>query len=185
MLLRMAWRNLLRNKRRTLLTLGAMALGVCAIVFGGSYNQAFWGKTIEQVTRAQLGQLQIHGKGWQAEPELGNVVADPEAVEARLFGALPGARAARRVTGYGLAGSAEQSAAVLILGLEPEREPSGEGPLTVLKGQGLSKQAPKQAVLGRALAEQLELAPGGELVLLGQAVEIGRASCRERVCYVV
>lgn len=181
MLLQMAWRNLLRNGRRTLLTLSALALGVCAIVTGGSYNESIWSKTILQITESQVGHLQIHGAGWQAEPELGNVVADPAAVEARVAKALPGARLAQRVLGYGLAGTEAQSAAVLVMGIQPEREPSGSGPLTIVRGRALSTGTAGEVVLGRALAEQLEVQPGSELVLLGQAVDGSTANDRYTV----
>jgi ABC-type lipoprotein release transport system permease subunit len=150
---------------------GALALGVAAIVFIRSMRESLFGQMIDQITGAQIGHIQVHGKGWQAEPELGTVVPDPSSVEARLSKALPDARAARRVLGYGLAGSGEQSAAVLIMGIQPDREPAGRGPFTVLNGRGLSDKPAKEAVIGRALADQLQVAPGAELVMLGQATD--------------
>ncbi len=173
MLLRLAWRNIWRNKRRTLLTSGAITLGVMALVFLESYRENFWDLMVGELTRAQLGQMQVHGKGYQAEPELGKVVADPDGVEKSLAAALPQARPARRVLGYGLAGTGEQSAAVLVMGIQPDREPSGQGPLTIVAGRDVSEKPAKEAVLGRTLADQLQLTPGpgAELVMVGQAVD--------------
>ena len=178
MLLRMAWRNLWRNVRRSLLTLSAMTLGVGAIIYLNSMNESTFAAMISMVTTGLVGQFQIHGNGYQENPEIANVVQDPVAVEAKLATALPGATAERRVLGYGLAGTGDNSSAALVLGIEPTRE---NDLVKVEQGHGLGAKAAKEVVLGRQLAAQLSVHPGSELVLVGQAADGSVANDRYTV----
>jgi putative ABC transport system permease protein len=178
MLLRMAWRNLWRNVRRSLLTLSAMTLGVGAIVFLNSMNESTFAQMIGVVTAGLIGQFQIHGNGYQENPEITTVVQDPIAVEAKLKTALPDATTERRVLGYGLAGTEENSSAALVLGVDPSRESEL---IEVEQGRGLDPKPAHEVVLGRELARQLGVRVGSELVLVGQAADGSVANDRYTV----
>lgn len=181
MLLNLAWRNLWRNTRRTSITVTALSLGVLAIVFLHSYRESVYGQMVRAITTGLIGHFQVHGQGYQAEPELSRLVQDPVAVEASLTSVLPSAKPLRRVLSYGLAGAGETSAAALVMGIQPERELS-EAPLfTITRGTGLSNTASGQAVLGYELAAQLGVEAGAELVLVGQAVDGSTANDRYTV----
>jgi ABC-type lipoprotein release transport system permease subunit len=171
MLLGLSWRNLWRNRRRTAITLTALSLGVTAVVFIHSYRESAFSQMVQEITTGLVGHLQIHGKGYQTEPEISNVVQDPATVEARLVQALPGAQPLRRVLGYGLAGAQDTSAAALIIGLQPERERADKSMRAIESGRDLADKPGKEAVLGNELAVQLGVVPGGELVLVGQAAD--------------
>jgi len=167
-LLRLAWRNLWRNVRRTAITMTALSFGVAAIVALESYREAAFGQMVQSVTSGLVGHLQIHGRGYQESPELGTVVKDPAQVEAAISRALPGARPERRVIGAGLAGAGESSSAVMVLGTEPERS----GQLRrIVNGQELSAGTRKGAVIGRGLADELDVKVGQDLVLVGAAAD--------------
>lgn len=179
MLLRFAWRNVWRNRRRTLLTALALAFGVGAITYTHAMAEAMYGQMIELATRGFLGHLQIRGEGYLDDPRLTTVVPDPEAVEASLRTAVPGARAARRVAGFGLAGTESRSAGVMILGVEPSRE--GEAFLGAVEGRALGDAPAREAQLGRKLAERLGARPGDDLVLVSEAADGSVANDRYRV----
>jgi putative ABC transport system permease protein len=177
-LLRIAWRNIWRNVRRSVITMTAMTLGVGAIVFIHSYNDSAFRQMVASVTAGLIGHLQIHGSGYQENPEIGNTVQDPVAVQARLSKALPGAKAERRVLGYGLAGSGDNSSAALVLGIQPEQ---ATGLLSVEKGRSLSAGPAHEVVLGKELANQLDVHPGSELILVSQAADGSVANDRYQV----
>lgn len=180
MLLRMAWRNVWRNLRRTLITLSTLTFGVMAIVFVESFQGSFYEQITHLVTAGLVGHLQVHGAGYQNEPDIANVVHDPQAVEARITGALPGATTERRVLGYALAGSGDNSAAALVLGVEPGREASA--PLfTIHKGHDIGPKATREAVIGTDMATTLGAHVGSELVLLGQGADGSVANDRYTV----
>ncbi len=179
MLVQLAWRNLWRNLRRTLITLAALALGVTGIVTLQSYRESAFAQMLESITTQLVGHIQIHGRGYQQAPEIGNVVADPITVEATVRGVLPGLQAERRVLGAALVGTADTAAGAMVMGVEP-----GRGSFTVTKGQGLGEVRAGQApatLLGVDLAEQLGVDLGDEVVLVGQAVDGSVANDRYRV----
>jgi len=63
---KLAWRNLLRYKRRTLLTSALITLGVVAVLLFISISGSFKSMMIGQITDSMLGHLQIHRKGYLA-----------------------------------------------------------------------------------------------------------------------
>src|ERR1043165_9055992 len=110
----MAWRNLWRNRRRTLITLAALVLGSFGIVAMHSWRDSIFTTLTGNITAQLVGDIQIHGNGYQASPTIENVVKEPLQVQAQLASSLPGATAERRVLGAGLGGSKDSSAGVLI-----------------------------------------------------------------------
>lgn len=180
MVLKLAARNIWRNKRRTILSVLALSLGVTAIVALHSFREVANEEMIRGVTSGLVGHAQVHGRGYQEAPEIGNVVSDAVAVEAKLRGALPGAETERRVLGAGLAGAGEAAAPVMVMGIEP-RNPAVRALLTIESGRGLAGGPANEVVIGSSLARELGLPPGGELVLVGQAADGSLANDRYRV----
>jgi putative ABC transport system permease protein len=169
MLLSLAWRNIWRNRRRTTISLLALAMGVMAIVALHSFRISANDEIIRAATRGMVGDLQVHGAGYQDTPEMATVVTAPAAVEAAVATALPAARCEKRVIGAGLASAREVATAVLVMGIEP-MNPGTRGALTIASGRGLGAPA-REAVIGTGLASELGVALGGELVLVGQAAD--------------
>jgi ABC-type lipoprotein release transport system permease subunit len=179
-LLKLAWRNIWRNRRRTIISVLALALGVMAIVSMHSLLEVAYAQMIRGITTGLIGHAQVHGRGYQNSPEMTTLVPDPLTIEARLKQAVPGAQTERRVVGAGLAGSGETSTAVLVMGIEPGI-PSTDALLKIEQGQGLAAAPAHGAVIGSGLARELRLSPGGEMVLVGQAADGSLANDRYTV----
>ena len=184
MLLKLAWRNIWRNGRRTAITVLALAMGVTAIVGIHSFREATHDEIVRGLTKGLVGHVQIHGLGYQESPEMANVVADARAVEAKVLRALPQAQAEKRVVGAGLAGSGDAATAVMVMGIEPEN-PSARDLYKIEKGRVLSTAPAREAVVGNSLADQLGLSPGSEMVLVGQAADGSLANDRFTVAGIV
>lgn len=170
MLLRLAWRNIWRNRRRTIISLLALAMGVMAIVAMHSFRNSAYDAIIRAVSRGLVGDVQVHGAGYQESPDMATVVHAPAAVEATIAAAVPGAHSEARVIGAGLASSSEVATAVVVMGIEPTN-PGAQSVLAIASGRGLGATAAREAVIGTGLAEELGVAPGGELVVVGQAAD--------------
>jgi ABC-type lipoprotein release transport system permease subunit len=177
MVLKLAWRNIWRNTRRTIISILALALGVMAIISIQSLQEVSYEAMIRGVTDGLIGHAQVHGRGYQDSPDMTNVVRDAVGVEARIKRAVPGVQMERRVLGAGLAGSEDVSTAVMVMGIEPAN-PSVNAVLTVEQGHGLGAAPAHEVVIGDALARELDVKPGGEMVLVGQAADGSLANDR-------
>ncbi|MBK7865014.1 MAG: ABC transporter permease [Archangiaceae bacterium] len=175
MLLSLAWRNVWRNARRSLITMSALGVGVAGIVSIFSFREVANEAIVSDVTAGLVGHLQVHALGYQEAPSVGLTVQHPLQVEATLERVLPGAKAERRVIGAGLAGAGDRSAPVMVLGLEP----GASALYTVKDGAGLG--AGKDVLVGKDLATDLGVAVGGELVLVSQAADGSVANDRYTV----
>lgn len=173
-MLSLAWRNIWRNARRSLITMTALGLGVAGIVGMESYRESINRVMVRDITAGLMGHLQVHARGYQEAPSIGMVVEHPLQVEAVLARALPGAKSERRVIGAGLAGAKDRSAPAMVMGVEP-----GTSTLyTVAAGEDLGD---KRVLVGRELAVELEVEPGSELVLVSQAADGSVANDRYTV----
>jgi ABC-type lipoprotein release transport system permease subunit len=175
MLLALAWRNVWRNARRSLITMSALSLGVAGIVGIFSYREVANEAIVSDITSGLMGHLQVHARGYQDAPAVGLVVEHPLQVEATLRAALPGAKSERRVLGAGLAGSKDHASPVVVVGVEP----GASSLYQLVSGKDLGGN--KDVLVGKDLARDLELSPGSELVLVSQGADGSVANDRYTV----
>jgi putative ABC transport system permease protein len=168
-LLRMAWRNVWRNWRRTGI---AIALGLTLILvfdgFLGGMNEALYGNTV----KLQGGNVQVHAPGFREKANKLPLLplGDPgAAVEAAL--AQPEVVAvSQRVETGGMVSSRGGSLSVAITGIEPEQEaPVSLVAENVVQGRWLEANDEDVLLIGAALAEQLEVTVGDRVTLVGRA----------------
>lgn len=176
MLVSLAFRNLWRNARRTVITMTALALGCGAIIGLHSYRDSVYGTMTRDITEGLIGALQVHGLGYQEAPSIDTVVKNPVQVEAAVKQALPNAVSERRVMGAGLAGIGDRSSPVMIVGLVPRAAngAKGNGLHSVVAGRDLSPEAKHELLIGRDLAADLGVELNGtppEVVLVSQAAD--------------
>jgi putative ABC transport system permease protein len=167
--LRLAWRNLWRNPRRTVLTLSAVAFATTILVFMVALQRGSYGSMIESAVSVFTGDLQVQVRGYHDDPRLERSLDHASALERRLA-AVPGVRAvAARAETYALVSSPSRTYGAAIVGVEPGREPAVSTiPRAVREGRFLASPRAAEAVVGRALARNLSISPGDELTLLGQ-----------------
>lgn len=171
-LIRMAWRNVWRNKRRTLIAIVAIALGIAFLLFfdglyGGS-RQAIFGNAV----RLQGGNVQIHAPGYAAKakrlPLLALEDADRAVAAAR---AQPNVLAAsRRINTSGMVSSREGTFPIVITSIEPEQEAAHSLVANnVASGRYLNRADEDMLLIGRELAERLEVGVQDRVTLVGRA----------------
>jgi putative ABC transport system permease protein len=170
--LRMAFRNIFRQKRRTIFTglsiVGGFTLAVIFIGWAdGSYNNI-----IDQFTRNRLGHIQIHEKTYLDRPSLYKTIDAAQKIGAILEQVDSVESWAPRVYGAGLAAVGEKSAGVQIIGLDPQREnATTHFDRKILQGRSFSALRAGEVVLGKGLAEILQAKTGDRVVLVSQAAD--------------
>jgi ABC-type lipoprotein release transport system permease subunit len=171
-LLRMAWRNVWRNWRRTVIAGIAIALGLTFILvfdgFLGGMNEALYGNTV----KLQGGHVQVHAPGFRERANrmpLLPLVDPGAAVEAAL--AQPQVIAvAQRIETGGMVSSREGTLSVAITGIEPEKEaPVSLVAENVVQGRWLEGDDEDVLLIGQAMAERLEVTVGDRVTLVGRA----------------
>jgi putative ABC transport system permease protein len=171
-LVRMAWRNVWRNKRRTLIAWVAITLGLVFLAFmDGSiagFQQAIFGNAV----RLQGGNVQVHAPGYREKakrlPLLPLVDADAVVQAARAQPQV--VAASRRINTGGFVSSREATMPVMISGIEPELEaPVGLLVQNTARGRYLAAGDQDLILIGQAMAAQLKVDVGDRITLLGRA----------------
>ena len=74
MLLKLAWRNIWRNKRRTIITASSIAFAVMFCGFMGAIQEGSWDKMIDNIVTSYTGNIQIHQKGYWENPSINDLI---------------------------------------------------------------------------------------------------------------
>ncbi len=170
--LRLAWRNIWRHRRRTIIIVAAMGFGLSLMMmYDGlvdGFNQAIYGNAIKVLG----GNIQVHAEGYRdsagQKPLL--PLADDAAVLAAVR-AQPGVvAAARRINTGGLASSREGAFAVGITAIEPEVEQQVNlAAQNVIAGRALTADDGDAIFIGKGLADAMDVGVGDRITLTGQA----------------
>ncbi|MFW6136527.1 MAG: ABC transporter permease [Candidatus Aminicenantaceae bacterium] len=172
MMLKMAFRNIFRHKRRTLFTglnmFGGFVMAAVFIGFAdGTYNHI-----IDGFTRNHYGHIQIHAENYLDRPSLYKTIDDPAVVKEALSGLEHMDSWAPRVYSSGLGSLGEKSSGIQITGVDPVREEeTTHFSRKIIQGEGLSPQPEKKALLGKGLAEVLNAERGSEVVVISQGAD--------------
>lgn len=172
LLLKLAFRNISRNKRRSWITVLSVGVGLGALIFLWSFGDGTNYQMRENVIRLSTGHLQIHAQGFEKSlaPEL--LLPDTEALEARLRNYPEVVAMTERVRFEGLIGTSEHSRGILLVGIDPVHEPSVTwlGKFMV-QGSYLTSQDPRSVLIGSRLAEKLKVSLGDKVVVMTQTLD--------------
>jgi ABC-type lipoprotein release transport system permease subunit len=169
-LLSLALKNVFRYRHRTWVTVLAMAFAGGIMIFYATLMEGWMGTMETNAISMEMGEMQIHAKGYRTDPDLYTVIPDYRSVvkQADSFGMI----ATARLLGGGLAAARENSTGVSIRGIVPETEKQVVLLQNhVFSGAWLTTTDSKQVVLGYQLARILDVQPGSEIVLVGQAAD--------------
>ena len=166
---KMAWRNIWRNTRRTILTICAIAFASLLLVFMLSFQFGSYETMINTSVKIQTGHLQILAQNYHEKKNIRLVVPNPQDI-AGILGVIPNIQAYTfRGQAFSLVSSNERTYGVAVTGIDPQREGAVSRLKSLIRqGKFLSSEDTEQALLGRLLARNLQVTIGDELTLLGQ-----------------
>jgi ABC-type lipoprotein release transport system permease subunit len=166
----LAWRNLWRHRRRTLVMLFALLLGVWAMIAMAALVRGSMEQHIRKEILNLTGHVQIHAPGYRDDPAVERRFAVPASLQAALTEA-PITAASARVRLPAVISSEYESAGVMLVGIDPRRERGLSFIDTAVRdGRDLASVDDPGLVLGRKLAERLETGLGRRVVLMSQDV---------------
>ncbi len=171
MFIRLAWRNIWRNPRRTLITAASVFFAVLLAVIMRSLQHGVYNNMIRNAAGMYLGYVQVHGKGYWQDKSLENTFIPDSSVwrsirdDPRISVAVP------RMESFALVSSGNQTRVAMVIGTDPEKEALFTGlNKRVVKGTYFSRDE-NGALLGEGLAAQLHLKVNDTLILLGQGFQ--------------
>src|SRR3990172_3789692 len=173
---KMAWRNIRRNLRRTLITLSAITFGLSAMIVFFGFADGFHGQWVENTVKAYTGHIQIYRSGYRDDPQLNRSIEDVSRVTRELKADPAVNTFTSRVEVQGLISTAENSYGVLIRGIDPEEEIKITAIKDrIIKGRYLEGSEegnpPSPVLIGYRLAERLNADIGDKIVLMVQSAD--------------
>jgi len=170
--LRLAWRNVWRQRRRTLIIALAMGVIMSMLVLYdgliGGFEQAIYGNAIQLLG----GNIQVHAPGYNEKvgrkPLL--PLADPDALIRIAESHVDVVSASKRIVTSGIVTNREGAFAVSIVGVEPEKE-SRISPVAqnITKGRYLGPEAEDYIVIGQGLATAMSVNVGDRISMVARS----------------
>jgi ABC-type lipoprotein release transport system permease subunit len=173
MLFKIAWRNIWRNPRRTLVIITAVIIGVWTMLVSSALMRGIADGMVKNGIKTLTGHIQIHRTGYRNDPVIENSITDLEAVKSALDKHLASDDLwTMRVKVNAIASNARHSGAVMMVGIDPLKEAKisfiGN---SVTKGSYFSSGDDEGIIIGKTLADNFETRIGHKIILMSQDKE--------------
>jgi len=176
--LALAGRNLLRHKRRTVITAAAIVFSFALLVIFMGMGEGSHRQMIDMGVRMGSGHVVVQAEGYQDDPTLDHLIRDPAPVLAALQAQSGGGLVAPRLFGSGLARAGDKSVGVAIAGVDPAAEARAsdlagaenraDGAWLRTRGEHAFANELSDVYLGETLARTLDVRVGDRVALTVQ-----------------
>lgn len=168
--LRLAWRNIWRHRRRTVIIVLAMALSLGMMIWYDGLMEGFNQSIATNAVRVLGGNVQVHAEGYREKVESNPLLplADDTAIVQAALEQPNVIAASRRIQTNGLVSNREGSFPMTIIGIEPE----AEAPVSliaehIVDGRYLQATDEDALLIGQGLADSLSLSVGDRVTMVG------------------
>lgn len=171
--LRLAWRNIWRHRRRTVIIVLAMALSLGMMMFYDGLMDGFNNAIAGNAVRVLGGNVQVHATGYREKVDSNPLIPlkdDAAVVKAAL--AQPNVvAAARRIQTGGLMTNREGSFSMTIIGIEPDAEaPVSLIAQHIVAGRYVEAADQDSILIGKGLADALSIKVGDRVTMVGSDI---------------
>ena len=171
--LRLAWRNIWRHRRRTLIIVLAMGLSLSMMMWYDGLMDGFNNAIAGNAVRVLGGNIQVHAAGYREKVDSNPLIPlKDDAAVIKTASAQPNViAAARRIQTGGLVTNSEGSFPMTIIGIEPE----AEAPVSLIAehivgGRYVETADEDSILIGQGLADALSLKVGERLTMVGSDI---------------
>lgn len=171
-LIKLAWKNILRNKRRTIIAATAISIGLAALIFVDAYMIGMKENMIKTATASFIGDAQIHREGFRDEQEVTLTIQEVESITRKLAKESIVHYFTRRTYASGMIRSAaNMNRGIILVGIFPGTERFlSQIDDAIIEGNYFKGDNENDIVLGSKLAEILEVEVGDRVpVTVSQA----------------
>ncbi|WP_182010131.1 FtsX-like permease family protein [Vibrio sp. B1FLJ16] len=166
MLIKLAWRNLWRNKLRTSIMIGAMVFGLMGVVAMIGFMNGLVDSMIKNAITWQTSHLQIHQSEYLINPEIKEIIPNSDVIATTLANQLDVKAVSERFLADGMIASARSTRGIRINGINIEQE----GRITPLarhiqQGEWLNEEGKNPLLVSQKTAQRLKLRIGSKVIL--------------------
>ncbi len=168
-LFRLAWRNLWRNYRRTIIMLAAITLGVWAMLFMTAVMRGMVDDMVQTAVRSLPGHFQIHHPEYRDDPSIANSMPPPDQLLVDALAQAGVVAWAGRVRVPAVITSERDTRGTTLVGIDPEAE-TGLSFVAddIVEGRFLGSPDDKGLIVGRKMIDDLETRLGRRVVVMSQ-----------------
>jgi len=175
--LTLAWRNLLKNYKRTVISVLTISLGIAALIFTDAIMIGMKDNMISVATSSWIGEAQIHHSEYRVSQDPAFTINDLSDVTAELDKDTTVSRYSYRTISYGMLSSPTNVSAVSIVGIDPEIEQHlSYFDDTMIEGSYFEGNNQRDIIIGTKLAELLNVEYGDKIVATVAALDNGETS---------
>ncbi len=179
----LAWRNVWRNKRRTILTLLTILVGCSMIILMNAIAKGGHDQMIEDAVSANIGHIQIHEKGFWNNRTIDYAIKPSQKMKDFLSRDERIGGYCFRIHSAGLLSYKGNTAGAVIQGSDPEQEMhvSDIHEKILPGGRYLSATGMDEIVLGETLARNLDAKVGNTIAMISQGFDGSIAARKLRI----
>ena len=165
------WRNIWRNKRRTLITAASIFFAVFFSIIMRGFQMGVWLNLVDGVLRSYSGYVQIHAKGYWDNKTFDYTLSEDISKEKRITDTSLVKSFIPRLESFSLASSGERTKGAITIGIKPETE-KGFMALQnrIVKGRYINEKD-SGILISQGLAKYLKLNVGDSLVMISQGYQ--------------
>jgi ABC-type lipoprotein release transport system permease subunit len=166
--IKLAWRNIFRNKRRTIIASIAIGIGLASLIMTDAMMKGMYSNMIKSATASFMGEAQVHGSDFRETQEVEKTVNNLGQVVEDLKTEPLVDKFTLRTLSMGMISSPANVSAILLVGIDPVREQElSKIDEAVENGKGsyFEGEKPGDIVIGSKLAEVLEIGLGDRVVV--------------------
>jgi ABC-type lipoprotein release transport system permease subunit len=165
---KIAWRNLWRNKRRTLLTISSVLFALFLALFMRSMQLGSYNNMVESAVKSTTGYIQVHEKGYWDDKSIDNTFETGDSLEMMIRKHPNVTDLVPRLESFALLSSGKQTKGSAVIGTVPDIENKISGLEDRLIEGSYFKDDDRSVLLAEGLARYLKIGVGDTVIILGQ-----------------
>ena len=166
--LKIAWRNLWRNKRRTMITSASIFFGVIFATIMSSMQEGSYSTMVDNIVKFYSGYIQVFNEDYWENKTINNTYEIADSIIKKIHDIEEITNYSPRLESFALASSSDITKGALVVGIDPEKEDRVTEVSKWLRKGSYLKQDDQGILLGADLAKYLKLDVNDTLIILGQ-----------------
>ena len=171
MLIQIAWRNVWRNKTRSLVIIIAVSLGLWGGIFSDAFMQGMAAQQIYSVIHTETGHIQLNQPGFLLNHDMQMQIKNADSMVAAIRTAPDVEGASAIIQLPAMASTASGSSGIMVNGIRPsDQEKVTDLSTMLVEGQYFKSDRPSQVLIGQQLADKLKVKLHSRIVLTLQTL---------------